>query len=208
MKVWRTRILMTLAVAAECFGCAGFAHADVFQAVDAQGVVHLSNIPSEKHYHVLIQSPAHPDSSAKISVAKPVRQASAKSYDKVLKKVAQEQHLDQALLKAVMTVESNNNPQAVSDKGAVGLMQLMPDTAQRYGVTDRYDPEENILGGARYLRDLLERYNENLPLVLAAYNAGEGAVDRYGARIPPYTETRHYVPKVMNLYRQYQTQIP
>jgi soluble lytic murein transglycosylase-like protein len=92
----------------------------------------------------------------------------------------------------------------VSHKGAVGLMQLMPQTARRYGVRNMYDPAQNIQGGARYLRDLMGKFNNDLPLVLAAYNAGEDAIAQHGNRIPPYRETRSYVPRVLNFYRQYQ----
>jgi soluble lytic murein transglycosylase-like protein len=106
------------------------------------------------------------------------------------------------LLHAVVQAESNYDPLAVSPKGAVGLMQLMPDTARQYGVADARDPAANLLGGARYLRDLLEQFNDDLSIALAAYNAGPAAVLRNGGAIPPYRETRQYVPKVLKLYRQ------
>ena len=183
--------------------------ADVFQAVDAQGVVHLSNFPNGTGYQLLIHAPSRAAPSDGTHAGKPGPQhRKVKGYEQALQKVAHDQNLDQALLQAIIAVESDADPQAVSSKGAVGLMQLMPATAQRYGVTDRFDPVENIEAGARYLRDLLQRYNDNLPLVLAAYNAGEGAVDRYGNRIPPYAETRRYVPQVMSLYRHYRTHQP
>lgn len=209
MHQWRYTTLFILTSISIYIGIAGSARADVFQAVDEQGVVHLSNLPSDTGYQLLIQSSSqtvpsdrgHSDSRARLHT--PV-----KHYDKALKKAAQEQDLDRALLHAIIAVESNYDPRAVSSRGAVGLMQLMPATAQRYGVTDRYDPVENIQGGAKYLHDLLQRYHGNLPLVLAAYNAGEGAVDRYDSRIPPYSETRDYVPRVMNLYRYYRTSFP
>src|SRR5262249_6498573 len=93
------------------------------------------------------------------------------------------------------------NPKARSPKGAIGLMQLMPDTAQRYKVANIWDPGENVRGGARYLRDLLALFNNDLSLVLAAYNAGEDAVAQYGNKIPPYAETRNYVPRVLQQYQ-------
>ena len=111
--------------------------------------------------------------------------------------------MDPALIHAVIAVESGYNPSARSSAGAVGLMQLMPGTAKRYGVKNRLDPAQNIHGGARYLRDLQVMFDNNLQLVLAAYNAGEEAVRKYGRRIPPYRETAAYVPKVMQLYRKY-----
>jgi len=114
---------------------------------------------------------------------------------------AKRNHLDPALVEAVIRAESDWNPFAVSDKGAFGLMQLMPSTAERYGVKDVFDPAENVSGGTRYLRDLLERYHGNLKNSLAAYNAGEGAVARFGG-VPDYRETRNYVRKVTNTYFQ------
>jgi soluble lytic murein transglycosylase-like protein len=116
---------------------------------------------------------------------------------------AQEARVDPALIHAVISVESGYNPSARSSAGAVGLMQLMPGTAKRYGVKNRLDPAQNIFGGARYLRDLQVMFDDNLQLVLAAYNAGEQAVMKHGMRIPPYRETVAYVPKVMQLYRKF-----
>ena len=121
---------------------------------------------------------------------------------------ARETKVEPALIRAVINVESGYNPSARSHAGAVGLMQLMPGTAQRYGVTNRLDPEQNIRGGARYLRDLKAMFNNNLQLVLAAYNAGEQAVIRYGKKIPPFRETTEYVPKVLSHYRKYQAADP
>ncbi len=108
-----------------------------------------------------------------------------------------------ALIRAVILAESSFNPYALSATGAVGLMQLMPETAARYGVKNRMDPSQNILGGARYLSDLMRMFNNNLHLTIAAYNAGEGAVMKYGRKIPPYPETVAYVPKVLKFYKQF-----
>ena len=116
---------------------------------------------------------------------------------------ARETHVDPALIHAVITVESGYNPAARSSAGAVGLMQLMPGTAKHYGVKDRLDPAQSIRGGARYLRDLKIMFDDDLQLVLAAYNAGEEAVMKYGRRIPPFRETAAYVPKVLNYYRKF-----
>ncbi|MFM0317017.1 lytic transglycosylase domain-containing protein [Paraburkholderia nemoris] len=110
--------------------------------------------------------------------------------------------LDSALLMAVIDVESGGNPQAVSPKGATGLMQLMPGTGARHGASDLFDPRQNITAGARYLKQLMRQFGD-LQLVLAAYNAGEGAVQKYGGQIPPYTETMSYVPKVIARYMRY-----
>ncbi|WP_408284920.1 lytic transglycosylase domain-containing protein [Paraburkholderia aspalathi] len=114
--------------------------------------------------------------------------------------------LDSALLMAVIDVESGGNPQAVSPKGATGLMQLMPNTGARHGASDLFDPRQNIAAGARYLKQLMRQFGD-LQLVLAAYNAGEGAVQKYGGQIPPYAETMNYVPKVIARYMGYRDAI-
>jgi soluble lytic murein transglycosylase-like protein len=121
----------------------------------------------------------------------------------LIPKIAAEIGLEVALLHAVIETESGYNPKAVSHKGAVGLMQLMPATAKRFGVTNRYDPTQNLYGGARYLHYLLDLFNNNLELAVAAYNAGEGNVTKYGNQIPPFRETQGYVKKVMRLYKAY-----
>ena len=117
--------------------------------------------------------------------------------------IAKRHRVDPLLVRAVIRVESNFDPKAVSPKGAVGLMQLMPETAMRYGVENRFDPAQNVDGGVRYLRDLMAMFNGNLSLALAAYNAGEGAVIKYGRRIPPYPETQQYVVGVRSYYNQF-----
>jgi len=121
------------------------------------------------------------------------------SYDRLIEQYADRYNVDPILVRAVIQVESNFNPQCVSNKGARGLMQLMPETASRYGVKKILDPEENIRGGVAYLADLLEMFSFDLPRVLAAYNAGEGAVTRHGG-IPPYSETMTYVKRALTVY--------
>jgi len=111
--------------------------------------------------------------------------------------------VDRDLIEAIITAESAFDPLALSRTGALGLMQLMPATAERFGVTDRLDPAQNIMGGARYLNFLLSKFNNNLKLTVAAYNAGEGNVIKHRNRIPPFKETTRYVPRVLAYYRQY-----
>ena len=118
----------------------------------------------------------------------------------LIDRAAMATRLRPALIHAVVRAESAYRSDAVSSKGAMGLMQLMPATAQRYGVSDRSDPAQNLRGGSEYLRDLLVMFENDLQLALAAYNAGENAVIRYGRRIPPYAETQNYVRKVIGFY--------
>ena len=132
----------------------------------------------------------------------PSRAASATELERAVTRAARQHHLHPALLFAVMKAESSFNPIVVSKAGAVGLMQLIPETAMRHGVQNLYDTNENVAGGARHLRYLLDRFHGNMRLALAAYNAGERKVDRY-RQIPPYKETRHYVQKVLSYYRDY-----
>lgn len=123
----------------------------------------------------------------------------AGSYSEIINRAAEKYNLPAALLRAVIKAESNFNPLACSSAGAMGLMQLMPSTARALGVDNPWDPEENIEGGSRYLRQLLDQYANNLPLALAAYNAGPGQVKKYGG-IPPFTETRNYIQRILNLW--------
>ncbi|HVA36990.1 MAG TPA: lytic transglycosylase domain-containing protein [Candidatus Dormibacteraeota bacterium] len=127
---------------------------------------------------------------------------SSTAYGGLVQASAERWNVDPALVNAVIANESGFDPRATSKVGAMGLMQLMPSTAAGLGVTDAYDPAQNIAGGVRYLRGLLDRFNGNLPLAIAAYNAGPGAVEKYGG-IPPYGETQRYVAAVLDSYRRY-----
>lgn len=121
-------------------------------------------------------------------------------FAKIIAETAKKERVPVALVHAIIKAESNYNPNALSPKGAQGLMQLMPATAKRYGVTDRTNPTKNIQAGVRYLKDLLVMFNGNVKLAIAGYNAGENAVIRYNYQIPPYKETRNYVRIVINYY--------
>jgi soluble lytic murein transglycosylase-like protein len=158
--------------------------------MDEQGLAHFTNSPTTSGYR-LLQPGVLPRASRLTSVG----------IDEVIEAFAAEHAIDSALIRAVIQVESNFNHRAVSRKGAQGLMQLMPSTIGRLSVGDAYDPHENIGAGVRYLRQLLDQFQGDLRLALAAYNAGENAVLRYRG-VPPYPETRDYVTKVMNLYRR------
>jgi soluble lytic murein transglycosylase-like protein len=177
----------------------GVASADIYSFVDGAGVVHFTNVPTDSRYQFLLATPKELTESGAPYAAEVL--ARAAQYDPIIENAAATNSVEADLLRAVIVVESGFNARAVSKKGAVGLMQLMPETARRYGVSDRYDPRQNVHAGARYLRSLMDRYDHDLELALAAYNAGTQAVDRYGRQIPPYRETRAYVPRVLRVYQ-------
>jgi hypothetical protein len=127
------------------------------------------------------------------------------AYDAAIRMAAKQHQVNPHLVKAIIRAESNFDPRAISPKGAMGLMQLMPDTAKQYGLANRSDPLSNIYAGTEHLSRLLDKFDGDLTLALAAYNAGENAVTRYGNRIPPYDETREYVDRVLKYYDSYRT---
>jgi soluble lytic murein transglycosylase-like protein len=201
-------VLLTLAVY-------GNAKADIYRYVNADGVATFTNMrPNSGRYETVVRErevgrgAEKPGPVALVGRVNPVRgypTAVRSRYAGQIQAAASASNLDPQLLHAVISAESGYNPSARSRAGAVGLMQLMPQTAARYSVIDRLDPHQNIHGGARYLRDLLQMFNNDLTLALAAYNAGEQAVVKYGNRVPPYRETVAYVPKVMTYYRTYRS---
>jgi soluble lytic murein transglycosylase-like protein len=174
---------------------------NIYTYVDADGVRHYTDvpIPDGNRYRLLHLSPTELTASG--DHYDQALLARATRYDAIIEKAASSAAVEPNLLRAVIVVESGFNSRAVSKRGAVGLMQLMPATASRFGVNDPFDPRENVHGGARYLRFLIDRFGNDLKLALAAYNAGEQAVDRSGGRIPPFSETLAYVPRVMKIYR-------
>ena len=203
------------------------AQADIYAFVDKNGVRHLSNVPNDPRYKLVMRTPAYTREGAQPSSYAPVnlygnvkitpqnyaRRAIGANRIRVneqnrqrfaadVNRVAALYRLEPALMHAVISAESSYNPWAVSPKGAMGLMQLMPATAERFGVSNPYDPVANMHGGARYLRWLLDQFNDTR-LAVAAYNAGEGAVQKYGNQIPPYQETQTYGVRVLDFYQRY-----
>ncbi len=158
-------------------------------------------MPSDSRYKLLVATPTELVAPAAKGPSINWMARSAE-YEGVIRGAAKDATIQAALLRAVIVVESGFNPRATSKKGAIGLMQLLPATAKRYGVKNIYDPEQNVRAGARYLKDLLVRFDSNLELALAAYNAGEEAVERYGRHVPPFRETLAYVPSVMKVYQR------
>jgi len=200
----RTRFFLVLVAALT----AGIAQADIYRYVDADGAVQYTNVPPDSRYKVYLKEQGKKPDPVAQTLASEVRYYDDKArlrYARHIHEAAIFTKLEPALIHAVISAESGYNPLARSRKGAAGLMQLMPETAKRYGVKNRLDPAQNIHGGARYLRDLVRMFNNDLQLAVAAYNAGENAVVRHGNRIPPYSETMTYVPRVMNYYRKYRT---
>jgi soluble lytic murein transglycosylase-like protein len=199
----RFRITVMLATWIVAIIIAQPATADIYTYLDESGVRHISNIPDDPRYRLLGRSDGR--SALKTSLRTPADQSFRVRRDRLsrtIERVSRALDLDPGLIKAVIQAESAFDPDAVSHAGAVGLMQLMPATAARYGVKNRRDPVQNLVGGARYLRDLLDEF-KNLKLALAAYNAGEEAVRRYGYQIPPYQETQTYVKRVERFYANY-----
>ena len=145
----------------------------------------------------LLEVDSYNPSDAKIPGTR--RSVNRSDWDKYITRYAKEYGVDENLVRAVIKVESANNPNALSNKGAMGLMQLMPQTAKMLGVNDAWDPEQNIRGGVKYLSQLTDRFNGDIVKVLAGYNAGPGRVDQFNG-VPPYAETQNYVKKVMNYY--------
>jgi hypothetical protein len=164
--------------------------ADTFRLIDSDGVVHLTNAPTDPRYRGL------PVVSGSTTGWLRMSETSRNQYATEIREISSRHGVDPNLVESVIRAESAFNPTAVSRTGARGLMQLMPKTAAVLGVRDSFNPRENIEGGVRHLRYLLDRYPGNVSLAVAAYNAGEGAVDAHRG-IPPYAETQQYVQRVL-----------
>ena len=203
----KNRVPRAVAFAALCLtGTAS--RADIYAFTDSSGTTHFSNVPDDARYALIVRTPAEPS----VATTPDARRAEtwlsrSADYDEAILRAARAADVHPALVRAVIVVESGFNPRAISRRGAIGLMQLLPATARRFGAFNAFDPEQNIRAGALYLADLISRFGvDRLELVLAAYNAGEGAVEKYNRQIPPYRETRAYVPNVLKMYRALRAQ--
>ena len=208
-----TLYILSLSMYITC--CLSTAQAEIYQFIDEKGVVHFTNVPTRskgqqrptKIHHETTRTESPETTSLAAAAARPAKAKSRNnpsdsipaSYAEYIDKACERYGVDPSLVHAVVRVESGFNPFALSNKGAMGLMQLMPRTATDLNVKNSFSPQENIEGGVKYLRTLLDRYEGNVTLALAAYNAGETSVKKWGT-VPPYKETRDYVKKIMKLY--------
>ncbi len=193
-----------LLIAALLWASAVPARPQIYAYVDADGQRHYTDVPDNNRYRLLVLSPN--DRTASGDRYDAMLLAKAGRFDSIIETAAVSASVEPNLLRAVIVVESGFNSRAVSRRGAMGLMQLMPATATRYGASNPFDPHENVHAGARYLKFLIDRFGQDLRLALAAYNAGEDAVARNGGQIPPFTETMAYVPRVLKIYRMLREQ--
>ena len=167
---------------------------DIYKYIDKNGVMHFTNVPtaSSTQFSVYLR-----ESSQNLR-----NPETHDSFQDLIHTAAQENGIAAPLIKAIIKAESNFNPQAVSEKGALGLMQIMPSNLESLNVRDPFDPKQNIMGGARYLKQMMTRFDGKLHLALAAYNAGPETVERY-QRVPPIRETENYVRRVLKYYHEY-----
>jgi soluble lytic murein transglycosylase-like protein len=185
-------LLVAMAAAVMLLMAALPALADIYMYIDSEGVLHFTNLPTSTDYQLYIKemprrSDPFPDSN---------------HYDTLIDEASRQYHVSFSLIKAIIRAESAFNPKAVSRKGALGLMQIMPQNLELLNVDDPFNPKQNIMGGSRYLKSLLERFEGKVPLALAAYNAGPAIVETY-RDIPPYQETKEYVQRVMKFFHAY-----
>jgi soluble lytic murein transglycosylase-like protein len=190
--VWVRLLVICTIMAFPTVSCA-----DIYLRTHKDGTKEFTNRPSGPGWIF------HMSESGEIPVIEFSKAGKVRSIDEIVSEIAEKFNIESSLVKAIIVAESNCNPNAVSRKGAQGLMQLMPSTAKDMNVTKPFDPHDNILGGVKYIKGLLASYG-NLKLALAAYNAGPGTVEKY-AGIPPYRETINYVDKVMGYYLKFKS---
>lgn len=183
------RIMGILIAALFLFVAVTVVQADIYMFIDSEGVLHFTNAPTSSQYKLYIKE-------------RPKPAVATKKYDGIIQEASNTFGLSFSLLKAMIKVESNFDSRAISKKGALGLMQIMPQNLRAFNIQEPYDPKDNIMGGARYFKSLIERFEGKLPLALAAYNAGPTIVDKY-RKIPPIKETEDYVKRVMKYFYLY-----
>lgn len=177
--------------------------ADIYKYVDEEGVMHFTDAPTDRRFKIFMKD-FKKDRKLRTNFKLSACYRNPDEFEPIIRSLASEYGVDKSLVKAVIHAESGYNPNAVSSKGAQGLMQLMPKTAQGLKVNNSLDPKDNIRGGVRYLRFLLDTFKGDVTLALAAYNAGLSRVSQYGG-VPPYAETRNYISKVLSYQKSYQS---
>lgn len=190
-----------LVIVLTILGSVASGKAEIFRFVAPDGAVHFSNVPTDARYKRFVSPGTSFSQFRSSSVSHRAR------FYRLIDDTAREYRVDPALIRAVVKAESDYDPGAVSSAGALGLMQLMPGTAEDLEVRNPFNPEENVRGGVQHLRYLLDRFQGNTILAVAAYHAGEQNVDRHGG-VPPIEATQHYVKRVMAYHKQYQTSMP
>lgn len=178
-----------------------YSYADIYKYVDENGILHFTDTPVTGHkVEIFIKDLSKKNVNY---LSSGYSSYYSDDFNDIIEKAASAHDISSSLIKAMIKVESNFNPNAVSPKGAKGLMQIMPGTMKDLNIDNPFNPYENVMGGTRYIRELLLRFNNELTLALAAYNAGPSAVEKY-KNIPPYEETIGYVQKVLHFHRMYQ----
>lgn len=200
MHIYKFFVFCAVLMAISLSVLVGSLQADIYRYEDEDGVVHFTDIPTDNKFKIFMRD-IKKDKSLRTSFKMAGDPA---EFESIIDAHAKQYGIDKSLVKAVIAAESNYNPRAVSKKGASGLMQLMPKTAESLKVADCFNPSDNIRGGVRYLRFLLDTFKGDVSLALAAYNAGMSNVAKYKG-VPPFNETRNYIAKVMNYQRAYQS---